>query len=162
MKTGAVIAIVVGVLAVLYLAVSRGLIGSGVAIGPGGQQRGIVAPQPGSNYSGYLAATTAPQVSGILNTVLSGVNSAFHSWLAPSAPAAVPPAQGASANSPSLFAQPSGPAPQPSMYSAPTALVGPQIDPALQYDQTSGAAFDYAGLSNDNSFDPNASLGMFA
>jgi hypothetical protein len=160
MKTGAVIAIVAGVLVALYFAVSRGLIGSGVAVKASG---GVVAPQPAANYSGYLAATTAPQVSGILNTLLSGVNSAAHSWLAPSgAPSSPAPQQGASPTSPSLFAQPSGPAPQPTSYVADTTLVGPQIDPVMQYSATSGSAFDYSGLAADNSFDVNASLEDYA
>lgn len=154
MKVWGIVAIVGGILVALYFAASRGLIGSGVPVG----RTGIVAPQPGTNYSGYLAATTAPQVSGILNTLLSGVNSAAHSWLAPSnSPSTVGPNQGASANSPALFASPVGPM-DTTMISATGTLVGPQIPPDVQYNATPGSAFDYSGLAADNSYDPNASL----
>jgi hypothetical protein len=164
MSTGGVIAIVIGAVVVIFLAVNKGLVNSGVAVG-----HGIIAPQPAQNYGGFLAASTAPQVSNILGTILSGVNSSFHNWLAPATPATPAPAQGASATSPSVAAQPTGPAPgtiQPSSYTTSAGLVdtgmgwmiGPQTTPALGYDATSGAAFDYAGLTADNSFDPNASL----
>lgn len=172
MKTGGVIAIVIGVIAVLYFAFSRGLIGTGgQVVGAGG----ILAPQPSSNYSGYLAATTAPSVAGILNTTLSGINSGLHSWLSPAAPTPVT-GQGASASSPSLAAQPVGPSSSvvapgvgsvsilspgtvgPSSYTAPTSLVGPQLDTTISYGSTSGAAFDYAGLAASNAYDPSSGL----
>ena len=162
MKPGAVIAIVIGVVAVIYYAFSRGIIGSGAVVTPGG----ILAPQPSSNYSGYLAATTAPQVSGILNTVLSGVNSGLHSWLAPSSPSTPAPAQSASPNSPSLAAQPSGPSSSAIVvnpFNYGPAPVGPQVDAGLSYNFTPMNAFDYGGLAAQNTFDPAVSLeGNFA
>lgn len=154
MKTGAVIAIVIGIVAVIYYAFSRGIIGSGAVVAPGG----ILAPQPSSNYSGYLAATTAPQVSGILNTVLSGVNSGLHSWISPATPNAPAPTP-APAASPALAAQPSGPSGLNNsalFYSA--TPVGPQVDPTVSYAATSGAAYDLGGLASQNAFDPSSSL----
>lgn len=164
MSTGGVIALVIGAVAIIFLAVNRGLVQSGVPVG-----HGIVAPQPASNYGGYLAASTAPQVSNILSTLLSGANSAFHNWLAPKSPGTPAPAQGFSSSSPSAAAQPTGPAPgaiQPSNFDTTAGLVdtsggwmiGPQVDPLVSYNQTPQSAFDYSGLASDNSFDPNASL----
>jgi hypothetical protein len=162
MSTGAWIAVVVGVVAVIFLAVNRGLVQSGVqvGVGPGGvtTTRGIVAPQPTANYGGYLAASTAPGVSNALNGALTGLGHALAGWMNPPAAASAPVAQGASASSPSLYAQPSGPALALGGTAVAGALVGPQIDPTIQYDLTSGAAFDYSGLTQDNSFDPSASL----
>lgn len=156
MRTGAVVAIVAGVLIALYWAFSRGIIGSGgLGVRASG---GVIAPQPSSNYSGYLAATTAPQVSGILNTVLSGVNSGLHSWLAP-AQAATPAPTPAPAASPALAAQPQGPSglnDSALFYSA--TPVGPQVDPTVSYAATSGAAYDLGGLASQNAFDPSSSL----
>lgn len=161
MSTGGVIALVVGGLAVIFLLVNRGLVNAGVPVG-----HGIVAPQPAQNYGGYLAASTAPQVSGLLSTVLSGVTSAAHSWLSPSSSSNTPaPNQAASSASPSLSAQPSGPAAAVSSPLGPSDvgmgwMIGPVIDPSLSYNATPGSAFDYAGLASDNSFDPNASLSL--
>jgi hypothetical protein len=158
MSTGGWIAIVVGAVVVIFLAVNRGLITSGVqvGVGPGGvtTTRGIVAPQPTSNYGGYLAASTAPGVSNALNGALTGLGHAIAGWMNPPTSVPASPSQGASAASPSLAAQPIG----PSGAVAAGFAVGPQIDPSVGYGVTSGAAFDYAGLAGDNSFDPNASL----
>lgn len=174
MKTGAIIAIVAGALILIFWATSRGLIQSGVQVGPTGTQRGIVAPQPAQNYSGYLAATTAPQVSGILNGLLSGLSGSVSSWFGKSA-APQPVAQGTNANSPALAATGSAGVAasilnttnqqyiatlSPSTYSDPgSTLIGPQVDPALQY--AGGSAFDYAGLAADNAYDPAASMGDY-
>lgn len=167
MSTGGVIAIVLGVGAVIFLAVNRGLITAGVQVPVGvGGQRGIVAPQPAQNYGGYLAATTAPQVSSLLGTAISGLNNAFSSWLHPTTVAKPAPQQGANVSSPSMAAQPSG----PSYVSASTNTfiaaeaantptpIGPVIDPNMSYNATPGSAFDYSGMAFDNGFDPNASL----
>lgn len=159
MSTGGTIALVVGVLAIFYLAINRGLINSGVqvGIGPGGvtSARGIVAPQPSSNYGGYLAASTAPGVASALNGALTGIGSSLASWVHGSpAPAGPAPAQGASYNSPSMAAQPSGPV---GSYVA-GSTVGPVIDPVVSYDATSGAAFDYPGLAADNGYDASVAL----
>lgn len=158
MSTGATVAIVVGVLAVFYLAVSRGLVSSGVSVGvgPGGitAAKGIIAPQPSSNYGGYLAASTAPGVSSALNGALTGLGSGLASWLHSSTPAQPAPQQGASASSPSLYAQPSGPA---GAFVA-GSTVGPITDPVVSYDATSGAAFDYPGLAADNGYDASVAL----
>lgn len=156
MKTGAVIAIVIGVVAVLYLAVSRGLIGSGAVPLAGGG----VAPNPAKNYSGYLAASTAPQVSGFLNTAIAGVTSGLHAWFSsPSAPTPAP-AQGGSPTSPSFAAQPSGPS--ASSLTSQTGLAGwfpgPSVDPSVSYNSTPGSAFDYGGLAAQNAYDPSTTL----
>lgn len=160
MSTGATVAIVVGVLAVFYLAVSRGLVSSGVAVGvgPGGitSAKGIVAPQPSSNYGGYLAASTAPGVASALNGALTGIGSGLASWLHGSNPQAPAPQQGASPTSPSLYAQPSGPVGD----FVAGSTVGPVVDPAVSYNATSGAAFDYPGLASDNGYDGSVALSI--
>lgn len=164
MKAGVIIAVVVGAVAIIFLAVNRGLISSGVGIsvGAGGSTsaKGIVAPQPATNYSGYLAASTAPGVSSALNGLLSGLGSGFGSWLGGGGGSTPGPNQGANPASPSLGAQPSGPSLATQNAPIGGALVGPQIDPitGLTYDATSGAAFDYSGLAADNAYDPTASL----
>jgi hypothetical protein len=170
MSTGGVIALVIGGIAVIFLLVNRGLVNAGVPVG-----HGIVAPQPSSNYGGYLAATTAPQVSGLLSTVLSGVTSAAHSWLSSNPPSSNTPApnQSASASSPSLSAQPVGPNPGfiasgGILAAGPLGpsdsgmgwMIGPQVDPTISYNATPANAFDYTGLAYDNSYDPNASLSL--
>lgn len=175
MKTGFLIAGILAAVGIVYLIFSKTLLGGNpaVSVGPGGRQTGILAPQPSTNYSGYLAATTAPQVSGILNTVLAGVNSGFHSWLSPSnpTPANAPANQGANMASPSLAAQPSGPYPTygpaapgnaagsfSDLQAAFSAPVGPVVDPAMSYNATPGSAFDYGPLAADNAYDSAASL----
>jgi hypothetical protein len=166
MKAGAIVAIVIGAVVVIFLAVNRGLISSGVSVGvgPGGVTtgKGIVAPQPSQNYGGYLAASTAPGVSSALNGALMGLGGAFASWMHETTPPGTTPIrQGASPTSPSLGAQPIGVTTSDAPIGG--SLVGPQ--PAtlsnlqLTYDAgTSGAAFDYAGLAGDNSWDSAASL----
>jgi len=188
MKSGAIVALIIGALALVYLAVSRGLISSGVQVSSTGgviSQRGIVAPQPTQNYSGYLAATTAPGVSGAINGALSGLANAFSSWMSKppsqnppvSSPAALPGAQtvasavgtgvGSIFGGPSLAAAPSGPSIDAvgilptdiSNYDlAALSNVGPVVDPAVSYTATDQAAFDYSGLALDNAYDPSASL----
>ena len=172
--------IIVGIAAVLFWAVSTGFLkvtGGPVTVGPQGQISGVVSPQPASNYSGFLAASTAPGVSGLLNNVMSGLSGAFGSWINPASGNNTTTGQGSNPSSPSRAAQPAGPVGvQPSVYSpnaslvapvsgAPTAQlsgflpsVGPQVDASLSYDATSGGAFDYSGLAADNAFDPTYSL----
>lgn len=159
MKSGAIIAIVVGVVAVLVIALNRGLISSGVQVPVAGGVRGIVAPQPAQNYGGYLSAATAPGVSTFLNTALSGLGNAFGSWLSPSKSTPAP-AQGSNPGSPSLAAQPLGPAQQAASLADISGgwMIGPTVNPVMSYNNTSGAAFDYGGLAADNGFDPNAGL----
>jgi hypothetical protein len=155
-----IILLAVGVIALLYYAFSRGLIGAGIgptglAVNPGtGKLVGAVqVPQPTTNYSGYLAASTAPGVANALNGALSGLGNTLSSWLGRSSSVA-PTNQGASPTSPALAAQPYGPVgPMPS-----NTYIGPATDPALAYDAVSGSAFDYYGLSTDNSFDSSYSL----
>ena len=174
MSTGGTIALVIGVLAVFYLAINRGLINSGVqvGVGPGGvtSTKGIVAPQPSQNYGGYLAASTAPGVSSALNGALTGLGSAFAGWFGPTNPIASP-AQGASPNSPSGAAQPSGPSvaagaavaaatPGGGSYAEDGWIIGPQVDPAVSYNSTAGSAFDYSGLASDNGYDPSVALSI--
>jgi len=160
MKAGVIVAVIVGAVAIIFLAVNRGLISSGVNVGfgPAGSTtvKGIIAPQPTQNYSGFLAASTAPGVATALNGALAGLGKGFESWFGGGG-GTQPVAQGASATSPSLFAQPSG----PSAAAAATvggSLVGPIIDPAMSYDMTTGAAYDYSGLSADNTWDSSATL----
>jgi hypothetical protein len=155
MSTGGVVAIVIGAVVILFLAVNRGLINSGVQISPTGAQRGIVAPQPAQNYGGYLAATTAPAVSSAVSSLISLGNGALTSWMRP-ANSPTPVAQGGSVASPSLAAQPQGPA--VTYYNANITPIGPVVSPDLGYVNTNQAAFDYVGLANDNGFDINASL----
>lgn len=163
MNTGAVIAIVVGAVVLVFLAVNRGLVSSGVqvGVGPGGATsvRGIVAPQPSSNYGGYLAASTAPGVSAALNGAFTGLGSALAGWFSPphSAPLS---AQGSSPTSPAGPAQPTGPATAVETQSAVIggALVGPQVDPIVSYNSTSGSAFAWDSLAADNAPDVSASL----
>lgn len=157
MKTGTVIAVVGGAVVLLFWAASRGLINAGVRVNPSGTVTGIVAPQPSQNYSGYLAASTAPAVTGAINTALSGLSSSLSAWLHPTGSPSVPPAQGATTSSPSLAAQPSGPTTDQGVVAS-GAFVGPQVPPDLSYNATPGSAFDYSGLALDNSFDPEASL----
>jgi len=167
MKDSTILIVVVAGAALLFWAVSSGLIKtSGGAIPVG--HTGVVAPQPSSNYSGYLAANAAPAIAGSINAAISGLGSAFSAWISPSSGPNVTPGQVASPSSPSAAAQPSGPALVSQLSkSAPTssgyatysdALVGPQIDPSVSYASTPGLAFDYSGLAADNAFDPAYSL----
>lgn len=160
MKDSTIIILVVAVVGVLFWAFSKGFITSGaVPIG----HTGILAPQPTTNYSGYLAASTAPGVSNALNGLLTGIGGAFTGWFGGGGPGTPAPvvAQGANPKSPTLAAQPQGVS--TTSYVIGGSLVGPQ--PAtlsglqLTYDAgTSGNAFDYAGLAGDNSFDSSYSL----
>jgi|SRR6516162_359446 hypothetical protein len=166
MKDSTLVILLVGGAALLFWAVSRGFIsasptGLGTLPGPG-QSGVIVTPQPTQNYSGYLAASTAPSVSSALSSVLSGFGNLASGWLSSKASgASVPPQQGASAYSPSMGAQPSGPSPfaTQSAYSAyDNTLVGPQIPDAVSYDATNGSAYAWAALADDNGYDPNYAL----
>jgi hypothetical protein len=163
MKDSTIIILVVAGVAVLFWAVSTGLlktVGGPVTV-PG---TNILAPQPTQNYSGYLAASTAPGVSSALNGALSGLgtglNHLFAGWFgSPTGSSAPTPIkQGSNPASPSLGAQPVGPS--ASTIAAQTAegsFVGPQI-PEIGYEVTSGSAFDYSGLAADNGYDPAYSL----
>lgn len=176
MKENTVIILIVAGAALLFWAVSTGLIKTtGGLVNVGG---GVLAPQPSQNYGGYLAVSSAPAVAGALSTAISGLGNAFSGWLGSPTPAAKT-AQGANPSSPSGAAQPSGPSPQ-AVQSAiigqaagtgaftPTAtyasysdtLVGPQVSSQVAYSATPGSAFDYAGLASDNSFDPDYSLSV--
>jgi hypothetical protein len=167
MKEETVIILIVAGVALLFWATSSGLLkvtGGAVPVG----NTGILAPQPSQNYSGYLAASTAPGVSSALNSIIGGLGTSLGAWLSPSGSPPPPVGQGASSASPSGAAQPIGvpnPAIQPTSISpsaslvGPT-LVGPQIPPldGTSYDATLGSAYDYNGLSAANSFDPSYSL----
>ena len=182
MKEDTGIIVIIGGFILLFWAFSRGLIGSG--IGPTGiavnPQTGVASgaisvPQPTQNYSGYLAATTAPGVSNALNTLVGGLGTTLSGWFSGgSNPPQV--AQGPAApavQAPSQAAQPSGPTPinpitgggffaganAPAMLNATAATpVGPITDPSVTYDATSGSAFDFGGLAASNSVDPTYSL----
>lgn len=172
MKEGTTVLLIVGGLALLFWAFSKGLLGvvpTGISINPAtGQPYGAIAvPQPSTNYSGYLAASTAPQVSSVLNGALSGlgqgVNHLFSGWFGGSSQ--TPPTANnvgvAPTSTPALAASPSGPSPSYGVLTADMGTstpVGPVIDPILSYNTTSGAAFDYTGLAAANAPDPGYSL----
>ena len=172
MKDNTVILLVIGGLVLLFWAMSKGLLGTGatgLAINPAtGQPYGAISvPQPSTNYSGYLAASTAPGVANALNGALTGLSSMFAGWLGTSSTPTPAPAQGANPASPSLAAQPSGPtssfysgASAPAMLDATqyAANVGPSVPPDISYNATQGAAFDFPGLTADNAYDPSYSL----
>jgi hypothetical protein len=111
-----------------------------------------IVPQAASNYSGYLAASTAPAVSTALNGFLTGLGNLGTSWLHGSSSTSV--------GSPSA-AQPQGAQQQLSGGVGVTANSNynliPPISP-IAYDNTSGSAFNYQGLSYDNGFDPTYSM----
>jgi hypothetical protein len=160
MKEGGVIAIVAGVVIVLWFAVNKGLIQArAVPVGAG-----VYAPQPAQNYSGYLAASTAPGVSGALNSILSGVGGAVTAWLkkGPSNPA---PAVSAAAPGMGGYLGSGGVGPSNPMGTidqndpAYLAMLAGNTDAAaMAYDQTTNNAFAYDALAADNAYDPNYSL----
>jgi hypothetical protein len=163
MKDETIIVLVVAAVAVFFWAASRGLFG--VGLGPTGlvanpqtgvQSGAINVPQPSSNYSGYLAASTAPGVSSALNSIIGGIGGGLAAWLSPSGSNPPTVSQGASPNSPSGAAQP-----QTMDIPLSGTLVGPQISPimGLSYaGNTIGSAFDYQALADANSYDSNYDL----
>jgi hypothetical protein len=156
MKEAPFLAVVIGGFALLYLAVKSGWIGGNpnAAIPVG---RGVYAPQPAQNYSGYLAASTAPGVSDALNGLLSGVGGALSGWL-----------HTRSSNSPAPNVQAAAPT---GAYQAASTGIGPSnplgisdsnnpmlwTDP-LAYDNTGVTSFAYDALAADNAYDPTYSL----
>lgn len=170
MKDSTVIILIVGGFALLFWAMSRGLLTgtpTGLGVNPAtGRPYGVItAPQPTTNYSGYLAATTAPGVSSALNGALSGIgtglNNLFSGWFG-GASTAPSPNQTASASSPALAAQPNGavygPFVDASTFQGTANPIGPVINPEMSYNSTSGSAFDFYGLANANSPDMTYSL----
>lgn len=163
MKDSTIIVLIVAAVALFFWASSRGLLGIG--LGPtglianpatGAQSGAIAVPQPTQNYSGYLAASTAPGISSALNSIIGGIGGGLAAWLSPSGGRSPVVSQGANPNSPAYAAQ-------PQTYSVPDSgtLVGPQLDPiaGLSYQgATVGSAFDYAGLAGANAYDPNYDL----
>lgn len=173
MKESTVIVLLVAGFAVLFWAFSKGFISAsptGLGINPStGQAYGVVnVPQPSTNYSGYLAASTAPGVSSALNQIFGGIGTGLSSWLSGGGSSTPVVNQGPiapPASAPSASAQPTGPTPSGFFSGASanpvlsaSAAVGPAIAPDLSYDATQNSAFDYAGLSSANAFDPNYSL----
>lgn len=175
MKDSTVILLVVGGFVLLFWAFSKGIITAGVGptglgVNPAtGKPYGVItAPQPSTNYSGYLAATTAPGVSGALNGALSGIgsglNNLFSGWFGGQSSNPTPSAsnQIASANSPALNAQPAGPVAAPfdfaSTFQGTSNPVGPVVNPDVSYNATNWSAFDYNGLAASNSPDMTYSL----
>jgi hypothetical protein len=171
MKDSTIVILVIGGFAVLYLAFSRGFLSAsptGLGLNPAtGQAYGTInVPQPSTNYSGYLAASTAPGVSSALNGALSGIgsglNNLFSGWFGGSSQTPTAANQTATPASPSLGAQPAGPNYGPfldaTMLQGTSNPVGPVNNPDLAYAATSGLAFDYAGLANANSPDSTYSL----
>lgn len=182
MKDEGWIVLIVGGFVLLFWAFSRGLIGggvgpTGVAVNPqtGVASGAIQVPQPSSNYSGYLAATTAPGVASAVNTIIGGLGTTLSGWFSGGSNApqvAQGPAAPASA-APSAAAQPAGPTPinpitggnfyaganAPAMLNATAATpIGPITAPDVTYDATSGSAFDYNGLSGSNAYDPTYAM----
>jgi hypothetical protein len=168
MKDSTVILLVVGGFVLLFWAFSKGFLTAsptGLAINPQtGQPYGAIqVPQPATNYSGFLAATTAPGVGQALNTIIGGLGTGLSAWISGGAAPNVPtPGQSASVNSPALAAQPTGalygPFVDATTFQGTATPVGPIVDPTASYNSTSGLAFDYSGLSSANSFDPTYSL----
>lgn len=156
MKEAPFLAIVIGGFALIYLAVKSGWIGpnQSAAIPVG---RGVYAPQPAQNYSGYLAASTAPGVSSALNGLLSGIGGAVSGWLhqapknvpAPNVQAAAPTGAYQSASTGVGPMNPTG--------------ISDSNDPflwtdPLAYDNTDVMSFSYDALAADNAYDPTYSL----
>ena len=175
MKDSTIIILVVAGAAILFWAASRGLFGvgigpTGLAANPATGRLGgaITVPQPTQNYSGFLAASTAPGVASALNSILGGLGGTISGWLAPSGDNSPVVNQGPmqpTGSAPSAAAQPGGPFPVGFFSGAsnnpvisPSAAVGPAVPPDLSYGDTAGSAFDYSGLAAANSFDPNYSL----
>jgi len=170
MKEETVIILVVAGFALLFWAVQTGLIktvGGGINVGGG-----VVAPQPSVNYSGYLAASTAPGVSSALNSILGGLGTSIAGWLSPEPSTATNTPfvnQGPmlpASQAPSAAAQPSGPTPS-AVVAAQTVQntpvpVGPVVDPSVSYLSTNQNAFNYIGLADANAVDPNYSLETYA
>lgn len=157
MKDSTLVIIVVAVAAGLFFAFRNGFLSSsptglGINARTGLPSGNITVPQPATNYSGFLAASTAPQVSNALGGFITGLSSSALAWLSPKQGQVVPPQSGASTVSPSLGAQPSGPWSLSDVWGG--ALVGPQIDPVISYDSTNGSSFGYDSLAADNAFDP--------
>jgi hypothetical protein len=164
MKDSTVLIVVIAGFALIFWAFSKGFLSAsptGLGINPQtGKPFGVVnIPQPSQNYSGYLAASTAPGVSTALNGALSGIgaglNNLFSGWIGGSSQvqgvnqgAVNPPA-----SAPSAAAQPVGPTAQ--IFGP---FVGPVAYPDVSYNATPGSAFDYAGLAADNVYDPTYSL----
>lgn len=155
MKEAPLLAAIVGGFALLFLAMKYGWIGGNpnAAIPVG---KGVYAPQPAQNYSGYLAASTAPGVSDALNGLLSGIGGAVSGWMHKSQNVPAPAVQAAA---------PTG------AYQAVSTGVGPSnplgisdsFDPALwsnpiAYDNTDVTSFSYDPLAADNAYDPTYSL----
>jgi hypothetical protein len=155
MKEAPTLAIVVGAVVLFYLAMKSGWIGANPSAAvPVG--RGVYAPQPAQNYSGYLAASTAPGVSNALNGILSGVGSALSGWLTRSANTPAPAVQAAAPTGPNQAASTGvGPSNPLGISDSSNPLLW--TDP-LAYDNTSVSAFSYDPLAADNAYDPNYSL----
>lgn len=159
MKAETALILVGGLIALLWFASAKGLIASGaVPVG-----KGVYAPQPAQNYSGYLAASTAPAVSGALSTILSGVAGGLSAWLhpksstpAPAVRAAAPTSAGYNGSGGVGPSNPLGISTDDPAYQAMISGYSDQM--RAGYDQTSGSAFSYDALALDNAFDPNYSL----
>ncbi len=155
MKEAPLLAIVIGGFALLYYAMKSGWIGPnpGAAVPVG---RGVYAPQPAQNYSGYLAASTAPGVSNALNGLLSGIGGALSGWMH-TKPTNTPANVQAAAPTGAFQAASTGVGP-----SNPLGL-SDSNDPFLwtdpmAYDNTDVTSFSYDALAADNAYDPTYSL----
>jgi hypothetical protein len=171
MKDSTIVVLVVAGVVALFWAASTGLIKTGIQV-----------PQPAQNYSGYLAASTAPAVTGALNSIIGGLSNSISGWLSPAAPPttvsgtpgqiATLQASAASSSpqttdtpvgnqliSPTFAASPSGPNFTGLVASVqPPQNSGPVVDPSLSYASTSQAAYDYTGLAASNPYDAGYSL----
>lgn len=156
MKEAPLIAIIVGGVALLYLAVKSGWIGANpTAAIPVG--KGVYAPQPAQNYSGYLAASTAPGVSNALNGIISGIGGAVSGWL--HSPSVNTPAPAVRAAAPTGANQAVSTGVGPSNPLGISNSNDPALwtDPLL-YDNTNVTSFAYDQIAADNAFDPSYSL----
>lgn len=164
---GLIIALVIGAIAIFFFAVNRGLISSGVSVGVGAggatSVKGIIAPQPSQNYSGYLAASTAPGVAGAINGLLSGIGSGASAWFS-GVKSTPTPAVGNPAQAAAPVSSVANAAQQQSVYDntpLPLPALGPQLsDVNLAYDNTSGSSFGYDALAADNAYSPGDSLSI--
>jgi hypothetical protein len=149
-----IVAVVIGAVAIglLFIFSKQQSVNNAVALGT--KQ---IVPQASQNYAGYLAASTAPAVTSALSGFLTGLGNLSTSWFHGSTPVGQSPSSAAPQGAQQQVSGGVGPnLPAPISAYAPA----PQTQITdLSYDgNTTGSAFNYGGLSSDNSFDPLYSL----
>lgn len=156
MKEAPLLAVIIGGFAILYLAIKSGWIGpnQSAAIPVG---KGVYAPQPAQNYSGYLAASTAPGVSSALNGLLSGIGGAVSGWL--HTPSVNSPAPNVRAVTPTSYSQSVSTGIGPGNITGTADSFDQTLwDNPIAYDNTDVTAFSYDAIAADNAYDPTYSL----